>query len=588
MIIKAMPMTEKHIVKQALFGANMEPTRMTFWGGISAQMLNNRKFFSGDATINGWDLSGYGVYCQETTGSCCASRYPVLYDGMISQTSSVLTAVEGCSYVIALWIRAARRTTLSVTWGGAWRHQWTVEPSQSVIHLEQTFTAVEGGQLPWELSVQGEAAIYVVSLLPANHIAGMRRDVLDMLRQAAPAELRFPGGCYAEAYHWKDGLLPVEQRPPVWSDLYNGDFLQRNTYGQDCHEMGTNEFMVLCDYVGAHPVLTVPIIDQSAEDAADWVEYCNGSSDTVWGAERTRRGHTAPYAVRDWYIGNEVYYFGQKLAEDGELAAKVSNAFIRAMKKVDPSLQAIVGFCPHRPEWSNAYLPLVCENADLLSHHFYLTCEFSPNYGTLSVQDCMNVIQRDFIRELQEAVTKSRELSGLSWKFSLDEWGYDWGNRGHTLSAIVDALIANFLIAHAWEYGLEKALYFHPINEGILKVEPGSVEWDTTGEVLKLFQAHQNGVVCSTETKEDSVSCAASIREGGQFALTLVNRSLSECKDIQIDLSAFGISHASGSCQQLIPLRISDDCHTFQQSQSAFNLSDSISMVPGAIALITL
>ncbi|MHB1452611.1 MAG: hypothetical protein ACYCYM_01475 [Saccharofermentanales bacterium] len=582
-------MKEKQVVKRELFGANMEPTRLTFWDGVSAQMLNNRKFFSGDGqSISGWQLSGDASYCQNTADSCCASRYPVLRSGTLSQTSIMLTAVEGRSYIAGLWIRAARPTSLTLIWGEACRIRWDVDAEASVVHLEHTFEALEGGSLPMTLSVCGEAAIYVISLLPSDHMAGMRRDVLDMLRQVGPAELRFPGGCYAEAYHWKDGLLPVDQRPPVSSDLYDGDFLQRNTYGQDCHEVGTDEFMLLCEYVGARPVLTVPIICQSVADAADWVEYCNGTQDTVWGALRIRHGHAAPYAVRDWYIGNEVYYFGQKLAEDGALAAEVTNAFIAAMKEVDPSLRAIVGFCPHRPEWSRAYLPLVSETADMLSHHFYLTSEFSPNFGQLSAEDCMDVIPRDFLRELQGAYTMSSELSGHRWRFSLDEWGYDWGNRGHTRSASVDALILNFLIGHAWEYGIEKALYFHPVNEGLLKVDPASVELDLTGEVFQLFQAHCGAAVCLTETDDDHVSCAASIQEDGRLAVTLINRDLAETRKIAVDLSPIGRSNADGICHLLVPPFIGEDCSVYHKIDSAFNTKEDLLLPPGAVALLIL
>lgn len=124
--------------------------------------------------------------------------------------------------------------------------------------------------------------------MEADHFHGMRRDVLERLKELAPAELRFPGGCFAEVYRWKDSLLPPDQRPPVQPTLYEGDFLLGDTFGQDCMDLGIDEFMALCAYVGAAPVLTVPMIIISNQDSIDLVEYCNGGPQTAWG--RAARG----------------------------------------------------------------------------------------------------------------------------------------------------------------------------------------------------------------------------------------------------------------------------------------------------------
>ncbi len=110
------------------------------------------------------------------------------------------------------------------------------------------------------ISVDGCAAIYCVSLMPVDNISGMRKDVLNALKECGITALRFPGGCYAEVYSWKDGLLPVDNRPPIDSSMYDGTFLFRNTYGYDCHEIGIDEFMVLCRYIGAEPALKIIIL----------------------------------------------------------------------------------------------------------------------------------------------------------------------------------------------------------------------------------------------------------------------------------------------------------------------------------------
>ena len=257
-------------IRPALFGCNLEVTRRTFWAGLSAQMLNNRKFFAGTEEPCAWKLAGDAVYSREETGC----RVRLAGGGSVLQDVSVRPLCRGRAYQIRVLAAAQGDITLSAEGGG----------------ISAAWTGIGGEP------------------------------------QTLTATISAPG-------RWKDSLLPPDQRPPVQPTLYEGDFLLGDTFGQDCMDLGIDEFMALCAYVGAAPVLTVPMIIISNQDGIDLVEYCNGGPQTAWGRQRAERGHPAPYAVRDWYVGNELYYFGRRLREDPSLAAEETRALVAAMTR---------------------------------------------------------------------------------------------------------------------------------------------------------------------------------------------------------------------------------------------------------------
>ena len=136
------------------------------------------------------------------------------------------------------------------------------------------------------------------SLMPADNLGGWRKDVVEALRKVRPGIIRFPGGCYASAFNWRDGVGPRSDRQPRISDFWGG--LEYN-------DAGTDEFLQLCRMIGAEPFLVMNMMTGSPGDAADWVAYCNAPASHPMGALRARNGHAEPYGVRYWELDNETY-----------------------------------------------------------------------------------------------------------------------------------------------------------------------------------------------------------------------------------------------------------------------------------------
>jgi len=135
-------------------------------------------------------------------------------------------------------------------------------------------------------------------LFPADHMRGFDPDVVRFLRDSKLPLLRFPGGNFASGYDWKDGVGPIDERPMRHNRSWNQD---------EPNHVGTDEYMAFCKLVGCEPLICVNAGDGTPEEAAHWVEYCNGDADTKYGSLRAKNGHPEPYGVKYWEIGNELY-----------------------------------------------------------------------------------------------------------------------------------------------------------------------------------------------------------------------------------------------------------------------------------------
>ncbi len=161
---------------------------------------------------------------------------------------------------------------------------------------------------------------------------GLRRDVIDALRRQRMPVVRYPGGNFVSGYNWRDGVGPVEQRPPrldlAWHALESNHF-------------GTDEFIRFCRLLGAEPFLVVNCGDGDLREARDWLEYCNGTLPSEPVKLRQAHGFAEPHKVRYWGIGNEVdgpWQIGHKTAAE---YARAYTEFANAMKMVDPTIQLV-------------------------------------------------------------------------------------------------------------------------------------------------------------------------------------------------------------------------------------------------------
>ena len=166
---------------------------------------------------------------------------------------------------------------------------------------------------------------------PGNPLSdgdGFRTDVIEALKRIKAPVLRWPGGCFVSAWHWKDAIGP--QRVPSFDKAWRVE--EPNTFG-------TDEFIAFCQKIGCAPYICTNAGSGTAEEMSDWVEYCNLKSEGPWAKYRIKNNHPVPYKVKYWSIGNENYLGGEIGAKSAEEWGRLVCEASKMMKRVDPSIE---------------------------------------------------------------------------------------------------------------------------------------------------------------------------------------------------------------------------------------------------------
>ncbi|MDQ3806286.1 MAG: hypothetical protein M3416_20965, partial [Acidobacteriota bacterium] len=282
---------------------------------------------------------------------------------------------------------------------------------------------------------RGRVWVDQVSLMPADAAAGgVRRDVFERVKAVRPAFIRWPGGNVAQDYRWPWGTGPRDERF-TWANLS-----WKNE--PEPSDFGTDEYVRFARAVGAEPTITVNVEGRgaTAEEAAAWVEYCNGPVSSRYGAMRAAHGHPEPYNVKLWEVGNEIWGPWVRGHSDAETYARNYNRYVRAMRRADPSIKFIaVG--DNNMEWNRTVLKRAGGDIDYLAIHHY----YSRND---TAGDPLNLMARPlfFERFYGEVERLIRELApGRAIKLAINEWGLDLpaGRQYSMESALYGARLMN-------------------------------------------------------------------------------------------------------------------------------------------------
>jgi alpha-N-arabinofuranosidase len=144
------------------------------------------------------------------------------------------------------------------------------------------------------------------------NINGIRKELVEEMRKIKPPVVRFPGGCFADSYDWRDGIGPADKRPRrtnFWAEGEAANAPASHKY--DPNEFGTNEFAHFCKLIGGAPYLAGNVRSLTAQDFYRWVEYCNSPAGSTTLADmRAAAGYSDPFNVRYWGVGNESWGCG--------------------------------------------------------------------------------------------------------------------------------------------------------------------------------------------------------------------------------------------------------------------------------------
>ncbi|GAB4522267.1 MAG: alpha-N-arabinofuranosidase [Anaerolineae bacterium] len=257
---------------------------------------------------------------------------------------------------------------------------------------------------------------------------GLRKDVMEALRDLGYTIIRYPGGNFLSGYNWLDGVGPKEQRPRkrdlAWQSIETNQF-------------GTNEFMIFCRKINALPMLGVNLGTGTIESAANLVEYCNAPTGTYYADLRAKHGFPEPHNVKYWCLGNEMdgpWQIGHLDAVD---YAKKAREAAKMMRWHDPTIKTVLcgssnDRMPTFPEWDRVALEICWEHVDYLSIHMYVTNHHdqdTPSYLALArrFEDFVDTMASTL--RYVKAKNRSKHDVYLSW----DEWQvwHPGEHRGH-------------------------------------------------------------------------------------------------------------------------------------------------------------
>jgi len=263
---------------------------------------------------------------------------------------------------------------------------------------------------------------------------GIRQAVIDGCKEAGVSAMRWPGGCCADYYHWKDGVGKNERKPRIHPRPTPGSPLIR-------HEFGTDEFLRFCALCNAEPIITANAATGSPEEFLDWYEYVNGPAETRYGSMRAENGHPEPYHVKYWGIGNTDENVWVAAYNDPVSYAQTYRRFQTVVQHQRAEELSFIGLglsMRHKtPGWVGKCLDYITANQrergpDLLSIHHYLggiknyTKDAGPGVDYTDDQyyyllDSLERYQIDI--DLHRAYIRDHTNPAWPTKICFDEWG---------------------------------------------------------------------------------------------------------------------------------------------------------------------
>jgi len=543
-----------------IYGQFIEHLGRCIYGGIWAEMLEDRKFYfpiTGEYSpykdlvdspypvvgASPWQIMGdAGSVTMEKSDAFVGDHSPRVRSGAgIRQRD--LGLVAGKSYTGYLWAKpltGKAEIEVALVWG-----ENPDEPATTrftftdASHAKREFNpnAKAGGETRGILEIRvvgGDVLLGPPSLMPADHVNGMRADTLALLKQLDGTIYRWPGGNFVSGYNWRDGIGERDRRPPrknpAWTGVEHNDF-------------GTDEFIAFCREIGTEPMIAANTGFGDDSSAAQWVEYCNGSESTLAGGWRAENATKIPYAVKYWCVGNEMFGPWQLGFMQMHHYTLKHNLFAEAMRKADPKvvLTAVGDLATinraHDPDQaksgktcSHIMLEQCADHMDLLSEHFYegrmpwsKTADIPLNDHVALLRNSIR-LKADGHRKLQASLPN---LKGRIIPIAMDEWNY-W-HRDYVfgeLGCIYNMADGLGVAAGLHEYFrqsdiIQMAHYAQTVNViGAIKTSRTAAEMETTGLVLQMYRRQFGRIPLKLDQDFSPCDIAAALTEDRK-ALTI-------------------------------------------------------------------
>ncbi len=383
---------------------------------------------------------------------------------------------------------------------------------------------------------------------PIPNKDGLRVDILEAVKAMKPPIIRWPGGCFADTYHWKDGIGPPNQRPELPNYHWGG--IEKNQFG-------THEFIDFCREVNAESYIVVNVGNGTAREAADWVEYCN-SKEGEWAQNRTDNGHPEPFNVTYWGLGNELYGTWENGTMSATEYAHNTVEFAEAMRNANSSIpiKLIAVGWDENEAWNRELLEVAGQHIDCLSIHKYY--DWTNYYDVVAYPlDAENRF-KDVSSLIDEVIGERRMI-----KIAFDEWNLRWdpwwspkpseffedGLFAAGMFNVLHRMCNNVTVANLAQLvnvpGLAVPLFTS--DQGTLQKTPVYLAFqlyaENTGDIVLKTMTEVNSYMCYGIGETPFLDCSATIDNDREtLYLAAINRHKTNQIKCEIELRDFDVT----------------------------------------------
>ncbi len=405
------------------------------------------------------------------------------------------------------------------------------------------------------------------------NVGGIRKALIDALAAIRPAVIRWPGGCFADGYDWRDGVGPRERRPRranLWGDDEHLKGLGNVPQKFEPNWFGTNEFVRFCRLVGAQPYFGANLRTLSAQVFHEWVDYCNApAGSTTWADVRAAGGEREPLGVRYWGVGNESWGCGGNFTPD-----EYASEFRRFATWAVPDYGQPLSFIGSGPsgadyEWTRRFLNKLSERRDVerlwgwAMHHYCsstngeaVAFDTTGWYELLASADRMeNLITSQW--QVMREVDRDHKV-----KLVIDEWGawhkmttnvdptHLFGQQSTMRDAIVASLTLDTFNRHADKVAMANIAQLVNCIQSLFLAHEDRFVVTPTYHVFAMYAPHQGARAVRTVATAPPITWTdpagksqsfwgvggSASEKHGVVTLTLTNPHHAEPRDVEVVL----------------------------------------------------
>jgi len=399
--------------------------------------------------------------------------------------------------------------------------------------------------------------IYVGENSSIPNVRGMRTDIVDALKRIKLPVLRWPGGCFADEYHWKDGIGPKEKRKKMINTHWGG-VVEDNSFG-------THEFLDFCEQVGCEPYVNGNLGSGTVQEMSEWVEYMTFGGVSPMSALRAQNGHEKPWKVKYFGIGNENWGCGGNMrAEYYSDEYRRYQTYVRNFD--DNKIYKIAcGPSDSNYKWTEVLMnnAKCCMNG-LSLHYYTITHNWEKKGSALDFteQEYYTTLKKAlFMEELVANHSRIMDAHDPEKKVALivDEWG-TWHdvepgtNRGflYQQNTMRDALVAavnlNIFNNHCDRVKMANIAQMVNVLQAIILTKEEKMILTPTYHVFDLYKEHHDGTLIESYVQTSDIGTedalvhdlhvsASQNESNGKIHVTLANLSSGESRKVSMELS---------------------------------------------------